>query len=100
MIKLRVTINNATGKLKAGMFGTLAFGLSEGKNLSIDKNALITIQGKNYVFEKTNPTTFQRKEVTTGDQIGDRILVYTGLKIRDNIAVKGVMQLKGISFGY
>jgi len=100
MIKLRVTINNPTGKLKAGMFGTLAFGLSEGKNLSIDKDALITIQGKNYVFAKTTPTTFNRKEVTTGDQIGDRILVYSGLKTGDVIAVKGVMQLKGLSFGY
>lgn len=100
MIKLRVTINNATGKLKAGMFGTLAFGLSEGKNLSIDKDALITIQGKNYVFNKTSPTSFERKEITIGDQIGDRILVYTGLKDGDNIAIKGVMQLKGLSFGY
>ncbi len=100
MIKLRVTINNTSGKLKAGMFGTLSFGLSEGKNLSIDKDALITIQGRNYVFLKTAATRFERKEVSTGDQIGERILVYSGLKTGDVVAVKGVMQLKGLSFGY
>ncbi|WP_221392297.1 efflux RND transporter periplasmic adaptor subunit [Dyadobacter sp. NIV53] len=100
MIKLRVSINNSTGKLKAGMFGSLAFGLSEGKNMSIDKDALITIQGKNYVFVKTSPTAFERREVNIGDQIGDRIIAYSGLKNGDHVAVKGVMQLKGLSFGY
>ncbi len=100
MIKLRVTISNPAGKLKAGMFGTLMFGLSEGKNLSIDQNALVTIQGRNYVFTKVSPTVFERNEVTTGDQIGDRILVYTGLKDGQKVVTKGVMQLKGLSFGY
>lgn len=100
MIKLRVSINNSMGKLKAGMFGSVAFGLSEGKNMSIDKDALITIQGKNYVFVKTSPTAFERREINVGDQIGDRIIAYSGLKNGDNIAVKGVMQLKGLSFGY
>lgn len=100
MLKLRVSINNSTGRLKAGMFGSVSFGLSEGKNMSIDKDALITIQGKNYVFVKTSPTAFERREVSIGDQIGDRIIAYTGLKNGDNVAIKGVMQLKGLSFGY
>jgi cobalt-zinc-cadmium efflux system membrane fusion protein len=100
MIKLRVRIGNASGRLKAGMFGTVAFGLSEGKNLSINKDALITIQGKNYVFVKNGTTSFERREVNVGDQIGDRIIAYSGLKNGDNVVIKGVMQLKGLSFGY
>lgn len=100
MIKLRVTINNANDKLKAGMFGAMSFGLSEGVGMSVDKNSLVTVQGKNYVFVKINPTVFERKEVRAGDQVGDRIVVYSGLKDGDNVAVKGVMQLKGLSFGY
>lgn len=100
MIKLRVSVNNSTGRLKAGMFGTVAFGLSEGRNLSINKDALITIQGKNYVFVKTGPKDFERREVETGDQIGDRIIAYHGLKDGDQVVTKGVMQLKGLSFGY
>ncbi|CAG4997917.1 hypothetical protein DYBT9275_01881 [Dyadobacter sp. CECT 9275] len=100
MIKLRVTINNANGELKAGMFGTVAFGISEGKNTSVDKDALITIQGKNYVFIKSGNTGFERKEVNVGDQIGERIIVYSGLKDGDRVVIKGAMQLKGLSFGY
>jgi multidrug efflux pump subunit AcrA (membrane-fusion protein) len=100
MIKLRVSINNSNGTLKAGMFGTVAFGLSEGKKLSINKDALVTVQGKNYVFLKTAPLVFERREVNIGDQIGDRIVTFSGLKDGENVVTKGVMQLKGLSFGY
>jgi membrane fusion protein, heavy metal efflux system len=100
MIKLRVTINNDNGKFKAGMFATVSFGVNEGDHLSINKNALITIQAKNYVFVKTNPTTFERREITTGSQIDERVVVYDGLKSGELVALKGVMQLKGLSFGY
>jgi len=100
MVKLRVSMNNADGKLKAGMFGTVGFGVSEGKNISINKDALITIQGKSYVFVKNGTNAFQRKEVSVGDQVGDRIIVFSGLSNGDSVAIKGVMQLKGLSFGY
>ena len=100
MIKLRVSINNSNGKLKAGMFGTVGFGLSEGQKLSINKDALVTVQGRNYVFLKTAPQVFERREVNIGDQIGDRIVAFSGLKAGELVVTKGVMQLKGLSFGY
>ncbi|WPO77878.1 efflux RND transporter periplasmic adaptor subunit [Flavobacterium sp. KACC 22761] len=100
MVKLRISLNNASGKFKAGMFATVSFGVSEGDNISIDKNSLVTVQAKNYVFVKKGNKEFERTEVTIGNQIGDRIVVYSGLTNGDAIAVKGVMQLKGLSFGY
>ncbi|MBO9584886.1 MAG: efflux RND transporter periplasmic adaptor subunit [Flavobacterium sp.] len=100
MVKLRISLNNSSGKFKAGMFATVSFGISEGDNISIDKNSLVTVQAKNYVFVKKSNKEFERTEVTIGNQIGDRIIVYNGLTSGDAIAVKGVMQLKGLSFGY
>lgn len=100
MVKLRISLNNASGKFKAGMFATVSFGLSEGDYISINKNSLVTVQAKNYVFVKKSNKHFERTEVTIGNQIGNRIVVYSGLKSGDAIAVKGVMQLKGLSFGY
>lgn len=100
MVKLRVSINNNNGKLKAGMFATVSFGVSEVNSISVNKNALITVQAKNYVFVKTAPNTFEKKEVAIGNQIGDRIIIFSGLKSGEAIAIKGVMQLKGLSFGY
>lgn len=100
MVKLRIRLNNASDKFKAGMFATVSFGLSEGDLISIDKNSLITVQGKNYVFVKRGNTNFERTEIAIGNQIGNRITVYSGLASGDAVAVKGVMQLKGLSFGY
>ncbi len=100
MVKLRVSIDNNNGKLKAGMFATVSFGVSEGNTINVSKNSVITVQAKNYVFIKTSANTFERKEVEIGNQIGERIIIFSGLKNGDAIAVKGVMQLKGLSFGY
>ncbi len=100
MIKLRISINNSSSKLKAGMFANVSFGLNEGNFISVSKNSLITVQGKNYVFVKANNNTFERKEIEVGQQIGERIIVFKGLAIGNEIAIEGVMQLKGLSFGY
>ena len=100
MVKLRIKMNNDSGNFKAGMFATVSFGISEGDYISVDKNALITVQAKNYVFVKKGAATFERREVAIGSQLGDRILIYSGLNNGDAIAIKGVMQLKGLSFGY
>jgi hypothetical protein len=100
MVKLRISINNSSNKLKAGMFANVSFGLKEGNFISISTNSLVIVQGKNYVFVKTADNTFERKEVQVGQQIDDRIIVFSGLNKEDEIAVEGVMQLKGLSFGY
>lgn len=100
MVKVRISINNATDKLKSGMFANISFGLSEGNFISVYKTSLITVQGKNYVFVKKSANEFERREVQTGQQIADRIIVFGGLSNGDEIAVEGVMQLKGLSFGY
>lgn len=99
MVKLRVGVNNANNKLKAGMFATISFGISEGDVLSVSKSAVITIQGQNYVFVRSG-NVFERRNVVIGDEIGDRIIIFSGLRKNEKVAVKGVMQLKGLSFGY
>ncbi len=104
MVKLRIRISNPGNQVKAGMFATVSFpiamNIQNSNTISINKTALITAQGRNYVFVKTAPATFERKEVTTGLQIGDRINVYKGLARNENVVINGVMQLKGLSFGY
>ena len=100
MVKVRITVNNPANKLKSGMFAKVSFGLSEGDLISIDKSALVTVQGKHYVFVKVAANEFHRKEVQIGQQMGDRVLIFSGLENGEEIAVEGVMQLKGLSFGY
>jgi len=100
MVKVRISINNSSSKIKAGMFANVSFGLSEGNFITISKTSLITVQGKNYVFVKKSANEFERREIQTGQQIGDRLIVFNGLNSGEEIAIEGVMQLKGLSFGY
>ncbi|HUH51942.1 MAG TPA: efflux RND transporter periplasmic adaptor subunit [Flavobacterium sp.] len=99
MIKVRILIDNAANTYKAGMFANVTFHLSEGNFISIPKEALTTVQGKHYVFIKQDHS-FERREVQIGQQIGDKVVVYEGLVDDEHIVTQGVMQLKGLSFGY
>ncbi|MDR6196986.1 cobalt-zinc-cadmium efflux system membrane fusion protein [Siphonobacter sp. BAB-5404] len=100
MIKLRILVNNAGGKLKAGMFATVRFGLAEGNYLSVPQSAVVTIQGKDYLFVETKPLTYERRSVTTGQQTGNALVIFSGLKAGEQVVTENVMQLKGISFGF
>lgn len=100
MVKVRIRVDNSSYKLKAGMFANVSFDIRKDNQVSISKNALVTIQGKNYVFIKTSDNAFKRTEIQIGQQIGDRIIVFNGLSDQEEVAIAGVMQLKGLSFGY
>ncbi|HUH73739.1 MAG TPA: efflux RND transporter periplasmic adaptor subunit [Chitinophagales bacterium] len=115
MAKIRIRVNNSSKKFKAGMFAEVTFKLdsptSKGSKddlVNISNSSLVTVQGKSYVFVKKEinfsenevETGFERKEIQIGQQIGDRIIVLNGLNKDDEIAIEGVMQLKGLSFGY
>jgi multidrug efflux pump subunit AcrA (membrane-fusion protein) len=100
MVKLRISIANPNSQLKAGMFATVQFGIKEGRYIAVPKEALVTVQGKNFVFVKKTNNEFERREVMTGDQINNQILVFGGLTENESVAITGVMQLKGLSFGY
>lgn len=100
MIKARIVVNNPSKKIKSGMFANVTFELDDDHNVSIDKNAMVTVQGRHYVFLKTSENEFERREIQTGQTIGNRIIVFDGISPDDEVAVEGVLQLKGLSFGY
>lgn len=99
-IKLRISLPNPQGKFRAGMFASVSFGISEGQLISVPQSALVSVEGKDYVFIRKSTRLFERREVTEGQQIGNRIIIFQGLQPNDEVVTKGTMQLKGISFGY
>lgn len=100
MVKILIEMNNSGNKIKSGMFTSSTFLLKKSNFITVSKNALITVQGRYYVFIKTNHNTFERRNVQTGQQIGERVIIYHGLESGDEVVIKGAMQLKGLSFGY
>lgn len=99
-IKLRIAVGNPDGRLKAGMFATVQFGVLEGRMMTVARDAIVTVQGRDYVFVQTGPQAIERRAVQLGQQRADRVVVQSGLRENDAVVVANVLQLKGLSFGY
>ncbi|GAB4055338.1 efflux RND transporter periplasmic adaptor subunit [Spirosoma litoris] len=99
-IKLRISVANPDGRLKAGMFATVAFGVTEGNFMTASRDAVVTVQGRDYVFVQTAPQTIERRAVQLGQQRDDQVVVQSGLRVNDKVVTANVLQLKGLSFGY
>ncbi len=100
LLKLRISISNTDQRLKAGMFGTTQFGLREDKYLTVPLEAVVTVQGRSYVFVKKSTRVIERRPLKLGQQAGDRMIVVDGILENEEVVVRGAMQLKGLSFGY
>ncbi len=99
-IKLRIAVSNPDGRLKAGMFATVGFGVTEGQFITVSRDAVVTVQGRDYVFVKTAPQVIERRAVQLGQQRGNIVVVQNGLRQNDPVITDNVLQLKGLSFGY
>jgi len=86
--------------LRAGMFATAQFDSKEGTSLTVPKTAIVIVQGKTYLFVKTAANQFERREVQVSDQPDDETVVFKGLANNEQVVMTGVMQLKGLSFGF
>lgn len=101
MVKLRVAVLDNNNLLKAGMFAQISFDLKNiGDEMTVSKESLVTVNGQDYVFIAKGNGVFERKTIKTGQQIGERLVVLTGLEKSDQVVTKGTIQLKGLSFGY
>lgn len=100
MIKIRIILSNPDGRVKAGMYATVDFGLAEGNFITVPRSAIITVNGKSFVFVKTDKSQFKRQEILLGQQIDDKNIILRGLNDGDSVVVTSAIQLKGLSFGY
>ena len=100
MIKVRILLNQQSGIIKLGMFAQVKFYLKKFEGLSVNKSSLITVQGKHYVFVKKNINTMVRRQVKIGSQMENRVVVYDGIKVGEEVVITQAFQLKGLSFGY
>lgn len=95
--KARVTIDNAGGLLKPGMFATVFLESTGGgvERLIAVPEAAVLIDGvKRYVFVQVSPEKFKRRDIEVGRTLGKRLEVAGGLKEGETVAVKGAFILK------
>jgi len=62
--------------------------------LMIPKQAVIEAEGKRFVYVLRSGEEFERREVTLGDEHGDRVAVLQGLKAGERVVTQGAWQLR------
>ena len=100
MVKVCIILANPANKFEVGMFATASILVSETNALSVPTSSVVNVEGRDFVFVRKSAEQFERREVVTGQQLRDRIVILKGLQQREEVVVSGAMQLKGLSFGY
>ena len=99
--KMRIAVVNVGHKLKPGMFGTVRFPQeTESHSVVLPFNAIVTVEGKNYVFVEEVPLNFRRREVVLGVSTKERVNIIEGLQPGEKVVIQGSILLKGLSFGF
>jgi cobalt-zinc-cadmium efflux system membrane fusion protein len=88
-VKLRGDVPNARRALKAEMFVTARVRLPSSREPSVSARAVYLSGARRYVFVRTAPATFERREVKVGPESDGRMPVYSGLAPGDEVAVSG-----------
>jgi RND family efflux transporter MFP subunit len=92
---LRVSLDNANGALKGGMFARAALkSVLRSDVLAVPKAAVLAKNGKNYVFVIKADNTAERREVTVGTAGDDAVEILGGLSGGENIAVDNLSRLR------
>ncbi|MBI5476148.1 MAG: efflux RND transporter periplasmic adaptor subunit [Ignavibacteriales bacterium] len=94
-IKYRASLQNKNNKLKPQMFGEMFIPVTGNvKGIAVPNDAIIKEGGKSFVFAALNDTTFSKKIVGLGNNLGDMTEIISGVSEGEKIVVKGAFFLK------
>jgi hypothetical protein len=98
-VNVRIALPNREEKFKPGMFAEANFDISESDKIAVPNTALLTVEGKTYLFKRKG-NQFFRSEVDPEKQLGDYTILKSGVSEGDSVVISNVILLKGFSFGY
>lgn len=94
-LKVRVVVDNPDGRLKPGMFVRVSVGLGDERPvLRIPATAVLSDEGKQFVFTRFSDELWVRRDVTAGPARDGFVEVLAGLKDGDVVAAKGAFMFK------
>ncbi len=88
-VKARVEMPNPGHKLKPDMFVNAIIRVPLAKGIVVPVTAVIDTGKRQVVWVETSPGMFEPREVQVGEQIDDKMVVLSGLKTGDKVAVSG-----------
>jgi len=94
-VKVRIGVKNPEGKLRAGMFAAVQLYLpGEEEALAVPRTAVLTDEGRAFVFVHHHGEFFIRRPVETGRSSVDWVEVKKGLAGGETLATSGAFLLK------
>ena len=94
-VKVRATVENADRLLRPGMFCEIRMGIGAGKEaLVIPKVALLSDEGRDFVFTHWKEDYYVRRPVKKGRELPNRVEIIEGLEPGDRIVAEGAFLLK------
>jgi len=94
-LRVRLNAANPQGKLKAGMFVTALLGGCRSEQvLHVPETALLSDEGKHFVFVQLDEELWLRRDVTVGATGNGDAEVLAGLDAGDIVAVRGAFMFK------
>ncbi len=94
-LKVRVGVPNPRGKLRAGMFVNVELYLPSGTEaLVVPRAALLSDEGRSFVFVRHQGEFWVRRPVEIGRTAGDRVEITKGLAGGETVATEGCFLLK------
>jgi cobalt-zinc-cadmium efflux system membrane fusion protein len=94
-IKVRVQVPAAGGRLKPGMFATVDVALPTGRTATlVPKGAILTDEGRTFVFQHWQDELWLRRHVVVGDADGERVEIVHGVAPGASVVVSGGFLLK------
>ncbi len=94
-VKVRATVENGARLLRPGMFCEIRMGIGAGEEaLAIPKVALLSDEGRDFVFRHWKEDFYVRRPVKKGREFPDRVEIVQGLTPGDTIVAEGAFLLK------
>ncbi len=88
-------VPNRDRTLRIGMQANVRLDAGEGGDaLIIPKQAVLDNEGKKIVYVLLSGEEFQRREVTLGDEYGDKVAVLSGLEPGERVVTQGAYQIR------
>jgi len=98
--RVRCDVANPDGLLKLDMFATVRLPTKFKKDaMAIPVEAVQQVGGKDVVFVRTGPTTFEQKAVRLGKLVQGMAEIQSGLNSGDSVVTQGAFHLKSIALG-
>lgn len=96
-VKVRATVKNPTMELRPGMFCEAFLALGNGQDkevLAVPRTAVLSDEGKTFVFKQWKDDFFIRQEVRKGREFAGMAEILAGLQAGDIVASEGAFLLK------